>query len=133
MRWQEETRDDPEARVAFSLDLVLQKVRNTLDTLETHVPYSALWDKAFDDITNRAKWLENRPPLTIGELRGTEGAIALDYFRAWSGISLKWHATNRYPIPDDWRAYGTRSALRDGEYVNRRATHPVNAMLTLTA
>jgi CRISPR-associated protein Cas1 len=59
---------------------------------------------------------------------GVEGSIANEYFRAWSGISLQWKAVKRRPIPDDWRTFSSRSALREQLRVNRNATHPVNAM-----
>lgn len=55
--------------------------------------------------------------------------MAGDYFRAWSGMTLKWKALKRRPIPEDWRSFQSRSALREQLGVNRGATHPVNAML----
>ena len=56
-------------------------------------------------------------------------SIANEYFRAWSGITLKWKALKQRPIPDDWYVYTSRSSLRERLRVNRGATHPVNAML----
>jgi CRISPR-associated protein Cas1 len=73
--------------------------------------------------------LEQRSPRSVEELLGIEGSIANEYFRAWSGIELKWKALAKRPIPSDWRVYSSRSALRDQLRVNRGATHPVNAML----
>lgn len=129
VRWQETTHDNPKARLAFALDLIREKAHYTVVTMEDHVPRSRLWDKAHQNIAARAKWLEQRPPKTIEELLGIEGAIATDYFRAWSGISIKWKAVKQRPVPDDWKTYTSRAALRNGPRSNRRATHPVNAML----
>lgn len=77
----------------------------------------------------RADALENDPPKSIDELLGVEGAIAGDYFRAWSGIKLSWKTTRRHPIPNDRRTYLSRAALRAEEPRNFKGTHPVNAML----
>jgi len=129
VHWQMMTRDEPEARLAFSLDLIREKVNNSLRTMED-LPRTPTWDRAYMDIVTRAKWLERRPPRTIASLLGIEGVIAANYFRAWSGISLKWKALKKHPIPEDWDAYQSRTALRDGVgRSNRGATHPVNAML----
>ena len=70
-----------------------------------------------------------RGPRSIEELLGIEGSIANEYFRAWSGIELKWKALRQRPIPNDWQTYKSRSALRDESRGNYAATHPVNAML----
>lgn len=40
---------------------------------------------------------------------------------------LGWLGTGRHPIPDDWRYVGSRAWPLSG--TNRKATHPVNAML----
>lgn len=76
--------------------------------------------------------LERRSPRSVEELLGIEGSIANEYFRAWTGIELKWKALAKRPIPNDWRVYSSRSALREQLRVNRGATHPVNAMLNYT-
>jgi CRISPR-associated endonuclease Cas1 len=136
VHWQQQTRENPRARLAFAVDLIRQKAANTLATLERHLPRSPLWDRAYRNIENRAKSLRERPPLTFASLLGLEGSIAGDYFRVWSGLNLKWKPLKRRPIPADWLAYRSRVALRhgivlrsDGGGYNRGATHPVNAML----
>ena len=129
VRWQERTRSYSKARLAFGLDLIRRKASNTLVTMQDYVPRSRLWDRAFRDISIRVKALDKRSPRSVDQLLGIEGAIASDYFRAWSGVSLKWRATKQYPIPDDWQTYTSRAALNDGKRHNRHATHPVNAML----
>jgi CRISPR-associated protein Cas1 len=136
VQWQEQTRNNPRARLAFAANLVRQKASNTLVTLEEYLPRSALWDKACKNITIRAELLKRETPSTFAHLLGIEGSIAGDYFRVWSGLSIKWKPLKRYPIPSGWSTYRSRVALRhgirlraDGGGYNRGATHPVNAML----
>ena len=126
--WQENTRDNPPARLAFSVDLIRQKAHTTLLSMEKDLPRSPVWDRAYKNIATRTKWLEQRPPRSIEDLLGIEGAIASDYFRVWSGMSLKWTARKRYPIPGDWGAFVARVSRSQGSR-NRSATHPINAML----
>src|SRR5687768_7529116 len=83
----------------------------------------------YKNISARSRLLEQRSPRSITELLGIEGSIANEYFRAWSGVALKWKAVRRRPIPEDWLVYSSRSALREQLRVNRNATHPINAML----
>jgi CRISPR-associated protein Cas1 len=127
--WQERTRNDPVARLRFARDVVHDKALSTLVTMEDHVPRSRVWENAHKSITARTRQLERRQPRSIHELLGIEGAIANEYFRAWSGIALKWKALKQRPIPEDWQKYTSRSSLRERLRVNRGATHPVNAML----
>jgi CRISP-associated protein Cas1 len=127
--WQERTRNDPVARLRFARDLIHDKALSTLATMEDHLPRSSAWENAYNNIAARSRLLEQRSPRSIEELLGIEGSIANEYFRAWSGVALKWKALKQRPIPDDWRTYKSRSALRDDSRGNYGATHPVNAML----
>ncbi|MGE0621630.1 MAG: CRISPR-associated endonuclease Cas1 [Pseudomonadales bacterium] len=127
--WQKSLREHPEKRLAFAIDLIRRKVENTTVTLESHVPRSRIWNRAYKNVSVRAEWLGKRPPKTLEELLGIEGSVANDYFRAWSGIPLKWKVAKRYPIPEDWQTYTSRAANRVGTRQNYRATHPINAML----
>jgi CRISPR-associated protein Cas1 len=134
--WQQRTRQNPRARLAFAVDIVRQKARNTLATLDGHLPHGPLRDRACRNVESRARSLKNKPPRTYRTLLGIEGSIAGDYFRVWSALNLKWKPLKRHPIPADWHAYRSRVALRhgivlrrDGGGYNRGATHPVNAML----
>jgi CRISPR-associated protein Cas1 len=136
VHWQQKTRENPSARLAFAADLICQKANNTLLTLQEYLPRSPIWDKACKNIAIRAELLKRQPPRTFAHLLGIEGSIAADYFRIWCGLSLKWKPLKRYPIPSDWKTYRSRVALRhgirlraDGGGYNRGATHPVNAML----
>lgn len=129
VRWQYETRHDPAARAKFAVGLLKVKAHNTLETLEGWVPYSKFWDRSRENIADGLSRLENDPPETLSDILGIEGAIATAYFRAWQGVQIKWKTTSRHPIPDDWREYRSRTALRDEKPQNRHATHPINAML----
>jgi CRISPR-associated protein Cas1 len=135
IHWQQKTRENPRERLAFATNIIRQKAANTLATME-FLPRSARWDKACKNIATRAELLKCKPPRTFAHLLGIEGSIAADYFRVWSGLSIKWKPLKRYPIPADWSTYRSRVALRhgirlraDGGGYNRGATHPVNAML----
>jgi CRISPR-associated protein Cas1 len=135
IHWQQKTRENPRERLAFATNIIRQKAANTLATME-FLPRSPLWDRACKNIANRAKSLKREPPTSFAHLLGIEGSIAGDYFRVWSGLSIKWKPLKRYPIPSDWSTYRSRVALRrgirlrnDGGGYNRGATHPVNAML----
>ena len=128
--WQQETRDNPERRLAFALGIIVEKLEAAKETLEHHVPRSRFWQRSFDNISTHIERLQSHPPETLSDLLGIEGAVASDYFRAWRGLEIKWKATKRHPVPDDWHAYLSRSAVRSTVRIsNRHATHPVNAML----
>jgi CRISP-associated protein Cas1 len=136
VHWQQMTRDNPRARLAFAANLVREKAENSLQTLEEYIPPSPLRDQACAKLAYRAKLLRRKPPRTFSSLLGFEGAIASDYFHVWTGIPLKWKALKQFPIPEEWSKYRSRIALRygirlrgNGGGYNRGATHPVNAML----
>jgi CRISPR-associated protein Cas1 len=129
VRWQENTRRDDKARLTFVVNLMREKARNTLITLEQYIPPSPVRDSVLKIVTERVRALNLRKPKSFDELLGKEGYIAAEYFRAWTALPLKWKATGKHPIPDDWREYRSRSALRPGLVRNYRATHPINAML----
>ena len=135
VHWQQQIRENPRERLGFATNIIRQKAANPLATME-FLPRSAFWDKACKNIAIRAELLKRKPPRTFAHLLGIEGSIAADYFRVWSGLSIKWKPLKRYPIPRDWSTYRSRVALRhgirlraDGGGYNRGATHPVNAML----
>lgn len=127
--WQHETRQNSELRAAFGHKLLIEKARNTLTTMEEYVPKSSIWEKAYQNISTQTQSLVEQPPKDFQGLLGVEGAIASEYFRSWSAIPIKWKATKQYPIPDDWRKFTSRAAVRGGRPRAYRATHPINAML----
>ena len=129
LRWQDETRQNPERRWAFSHDLIRRKVRTTLRTMEDYVSQSKVWETGLESVRAMLEQIEEDPPRDLTSLLGLEGAAAKSYFRAWSGIELRWSKNKKYPIPDEWIRFRTRSALRVGKIKNLKATHPINAML----
>lgn len=129
IQWQHETRKNPELRAEFGLKLLIKKARNTLTTMEEYVPRSRIWEKAYQNISTQTQSLVEQPPRDFHGLLGVEGAIASEYFRSWSAIPIKWKATKQHPIPDDWRKFTSRAAVRGGRPRAYQATHPINAML----
>ena len=128
--WQIATRANEAKRIAFSLPLIEAKIKGTLWNLEHLVPASLSRDKAIEKAKATLEALRTHPPTTIYDLRGMEGIVAQGYFFAWRALAMKWKAVKRYPIPDEWRTYRSRSALRTKRKpANHHATHPINAML----
>ena len=128
--WQIATRANEAKRVAFSVPLIEGKIQGTLFNLEHLLPESPSRDKAVEKAKTALKGIRANPPETVSELLGIEGGVAQGYFSAWRALDMKWKAVKRYPIPDEWRTYMSRSALRTRRTVqNHRATHPINAML----
>lgn len=129
LRWQVESPEDPARRIAFATQLIAEKIANSIETLEAVIPATQSRDAATSRICRERDGLSARPPATVQDLLGIEGRAAAAYFRAWEGVPLRWNATSRRPIPDDWRAIGSRASVRSGKAKNVRASHPLNAML----
>jgi CRISPR-associated protein Cas1 len=128
--WQIATRDDPAKRLAFSTEIIRDKIAGSITTLQTALPQSAATVKAVAKLEVELGALSDRSPSDVAALRGIEGRAAGAYFAAWNGTALRWKSTVRYPVPDEWREIGSRSAVRVGKIPkNERATHPLNAML----
>ncbi len=128
--WQIATRADPQARLEFSIDLILQKLRTSIETLETALPPSKLRDSALNKACECVSKLSETSSLQIDDLRGIEGVAAASYFRAWRGFPMKWKSTARYPVSDAWLAFDNRSSFLTGvKGKNFRASHPLNALL----
>ncbi len=128
--WQIATRANEEKRVAFAVPLIKGKIKETLWNLEHLLPASPSLDKAVENAKAALKILKNDPPENVGKLLAIEGAVAQGYFYAWRALDMKWKAAKRYPIPDEWKRFFSRSTLKlDVNFGNRYATHPINAML----
>src|SRR6516225_6339584 len=65
VHWQQQTRENPRARLAFATDLIFQKARNTLVTLDEYLPCSPHRDKVCKNIAIRAELLKRKPPRTF--------------------------------------------------------------------
>ena len=126
--WQRETRDNPKLQLAFAIKTTKEKLEAALETLENHIPKSDNRSAAIV-ITEKA-WAELPEAESLSALLGIEGKAANAYWRAWHGIELRWKAKTRYPIPDEWRIFKSRSSiLNNGKLKNLHASNPVNAML----
>lgn len=128
VQWQRETRENPEKRLAFSIEKITQKIENSILTLEKGVRKNDAWNKAMEVAYSTLSKLDAGQPKTIMDLRILEANAAAAYFRAWKGIPIKWRGTSKRPIPENWREIGARTTIfsRAG---NRNASHPVNAIL----
>ncbi|KCZ49714.1 MULTISPECIES: CRISPR-associated endonuclease Cas1 [unclassified Hyphomonas] len=129
--WQRKTRASEPARVKYAVPLIQQKILGTLYNLENLLPESRSREKAIEAAKSALAELKQSPPDTIAKLSAIEGTVAQGYFFAWRALDIKWKATKRYPVPDEWKRYFSRSSLKWGEsrVRNKSATHPVNAML----
>jgi CRISP-associated protein Cas1 len=128
--WQRGTRADPTRRLEFSRGLILDKIRNSISTLEGAIPASEMRDRAISKLAEELDGLNDRMPADIDALRGIEGRAGAVYFSAWHGVPLQWAANKRKPVPSSWRTIGPRSSLlAEKTSKNRNATHPINAML----
>jgi len=130
VQWQVETRADNERRMAFSTGLITRKLVRSVETLECSVPASRRRDLAIEKATLGLEQLRSQPPNDITALRLVEATCASAYFGAWRGVVMKWKATARCPVPDDWRVFSSRTSLANGRKLkNVNASHPLNAML----
>lgn len=130
LAWQLSTRQSTSKRMIFAVGQITEKIKQTLFNLENLLPSSHSRDKAIETARAALKELKNKKPQSIGKLLAIEGAVAAGYFFAWRAISINWKMTSRYPVPDEWRRYFSRSSLKHLKTPhNSSATHPINAML----
>lgn len=128
--WQRDTRADHARRMAFSSGLIIEKLARSIQTLEAHIPDSRRRAAAVATARDNLSQLRDQPPSDMEELRGIEAKAATAYFSAWRDFKIKWQATARRPIPDDWRVFTGRASLANGrKFKNINASHPINAIL----
>ena len=128
VRWQLETRENPERRNEFCRSMIMRKIEATIITLEKSVPRSDKWERAMRSAYAALSRLEENPPERISELRALEANCAAAYFRSWVGMPIKWRGISRRPIPENWHFIEQRSSPYHLAG-NRNAAHPVNAIL----
>jgi CRISP-associated protein Cas1 len=128
VRWQLETRENPEKRIEFCRSIITRKIETSILTLEKSIPRTDKWERAMKSAYAALSRLEENPPETISELRTLEANCAAAYFRSWVGLPIKWRGIRCRPIPDNWRSIGVRSSPHHLAG-NRNAAHPVNAIL----
>ena len=128
--WQVATRDDEPARLAFSIQLIRDKLANSIDTLKERFVASAKRDRAITRISDAIGNLASDRPRDLKELRAVEAVCASLYFGVWQQLALRWTGTNRRPIPKEWTSYRARTSTANGTKAkNVNASHPLNAML----
>lgn len=128
--WQYATRSDAKAKLEYATGLTAQKLAATIETLEGFVPQSKLRDMALETAAQALEFIKAGNATTSSILLGQEGKAAAAYWRAWTAIEMKWRVSKRYPIPEAWRVYRSRSSVNTGnKMLNRNADHPINAML----
>ena len=116
--------------LVIATDLIRQKVANSIETLQTVLQQSPAREAAIIKLRRDEQELEDEPPPSISALLGIEGRVAFAYFAAWRSLPLRWKGTARYPIQEDWHRIGSRQSANTGKLgKNRRASHPINAML----
>jgi CRISP-associated protein Cas1 len=128
VRWQLETRENPEQRNEFCRSIITRKIEASIITLEKSIPRSDKWERAMKSAYAALSRLEENPPETISELRALEANCAASYFRSWVSMPIKWRGISRRPIPDNWHSIGVRSSPYHLAG-NRNAAHPANAIL----
>lgn len=117
-------------KVEFATPLVRQKFIASIQTLSSYLPQSKSTERAITAATECLRFIDRGHADTTQKLRGQEGKAASQYWNAWHQLDMKWQATNRFPVPDEWRRYKSRSSLNSRrKEPNRNASHPVNAML----
>ena len=130
VQWQVDTRADNHRRMAFSTGLIIRKLVRSIETLEAAVPPSARRDAAIAKVVSGLDLLNASPTADMTALRLIEATCASAYFGAWRGVEMRWKATTRRPIPNDWRAFTSRTSIANGAKLkNVNASHPLNAML----
>lgn len=130
LRWQYETQANEQLRLEFARKLICEKLKNSLSTLARRIPESPYRDKAIGKTREMLELLPSIPLSDMNDIRAIEGECAARYFAAWQGIEMQWTKASRYPVPDDWRSYRSRSSILTGRKArNWKASHPLNAML----
>jgi CRISPR-associated protein Cas1 len=130
VRWQLETRENPEQRNDFCRSIITRKIEATIIALAKSIPRSDKWERAMKSAYAALSGLEENPPENISELRALEANCAASYFRSWVGMPIKWRGISRRPIPGNWHSIGVRSSPYHLAG-NRNAAHPVNAILNM--
>ncbi|MGH9437303.1 MAG: CRISPR-associated endonuclease Cas1, partial [Terriglobia bacterium] len=107
--------------------MVAEKLARSAATLRACSPATDARRDALAELAKSTQDIKVRPPRTVNDLRGIEGRAAVAYFRAWRSLPLHWKGVGRHPIPEDWHHIVARA--RPNRVINRRATHPMNAIL----
>ena len=130
LRWQFDMRSDNAKRIDFARDLIARKLANSTATLEAQFPDTQAGATAITKAHTAIDRLNADDITDMNIIRAIEGEAASAYWAAWAGIELRWTAQTRYPVPAEWLSYRSRSSVLTGhKKKNRKASHPINAML----
>ena len=130
LRWQFDMQRDDAKRMEFACGLIAQKLKNSITTLESQFPDSPIRERAIAKARAAVTRLQAGGFTDMNRIRSIEGEAAGAYWAAGVGIDMQWTAQTRYPVPDDWNVYRSRSSVLTGhKKKNRKASHPINAML----
>jgi CRISP-associated protein Cas1 len=88
VRWQLETRENPQQRNDFCRSLITRKIEATIITLEKSIPRSDKWERAMRSAYTGLSRLEENPPENISELRALEPIAPHPIFVAGSACRL---------------------------------------------
>lgn len=128
IKWQLEARENREMQIEFAQDRISRKLRAALWNLQNVLPDSPYRAAAIENHKSAIADIRSISAQSEFQMLGYEGGLASGYFNSWRSLPLKWSASKRFPIPNEWREYRSRSRV-GGKHRNRDATHPVNAML----
>lgn len=120
-----EIRDSREG-FEFSKGLILEKIKNSHDTIKQISGNSPEAQLILQKIDSQITSLTKKPPANVNELLNVEAIAAAAYFRYWYTLSLRWKGLGRKPIPPEWLRIGSRIGTGKS---NQFALHPVNAIL----
>ena len=130
LKWQFDMQGDAAKRLEFACDLICRKLRNSVETLHSHFDASGARELAIEKAERSILRLNAERFSDMNAIRSIEGECAVAYFAAWSDIEMQWAAQTRYPVPDQWRTFRSRSSILTGRKPkNWKASHPINAML----
>lgn len=130
LQWQFDMRRDQAKRLKFASDLIGQKLRNSVEMLQSTIEPHSHRETAIRKANHAIQRLKSEQFADMGAIRAIEGECALVYFAAWSHVEMQWMAQGRFPVPDQWRSYQSRSSILTGRRAkNWKAAHPINAML----
>ncbi|MDE2016472.1 MAG: CRISPR-associated endonuclease Cas1 [Hyphomicrobiales bacterium] len=130
LRWQFDLQRDGSKRIEFARDLISRKLKNSASTLQAQFPDGRLRKLAIEKVKTGIARLTGEHFAEMDGIRAIEGESAAAYFAAWTEIEMRWTAQCRYPVPDHWRFYRSRSSILTGRKAkNWKASHPINAML----
>lgn len=118
---------NPKQAMKIASWIIREKINRSLAVLRSVVPNSQAQAAAIEQLQSDARLLAQKPAASKQELLGIEGRSAQFYFRSWYDIPIRWKATNRRPVPDEWHRVGPRTSARNRK--NHWASHPVHAML----